>query len=332
MTHSSRFIQRSASPLTLLLIAPLLVAGCAAGSSSVRKGDAGGQASGFINRLVTDSVEISLPEGWFLTLPEEEDELKLSLYDIKRMDGLGSGWIGKVPLSGDAEYDMTARVWVESVEEVNGTARVEHVKLDGRKATLTWSTDSEGLEQRDAVILESDAIYIVSLQMVAGYLTGNHSAPDAIFRGLKASSGNVSMRRIQGLPSFSCVDGVFSWYSDLDTAPGWTAFANNVGVLTGISVAASFAGSLEEHAASLDGREFTLGYHDTRIPIGNEWFDARVGGFVSEGHYYLVYFFKRGGQAYLLNLITSTDSPDIDPRTFHNLPAVRSYLKKYVSF
>ncbi len=269
--HCRRLIQRSTIVSTLLMLTALVIAGCAAGSHQTRKGGAVGPGVGFVNTLVTESIEISLPEGWFLTLPEEEEGMELSLYNISRMDGQGAGWIGRVPLAGDAEYDMTARVWLESVEEVNGAVRAEHVKLDGRKVTLAYSTDSEGMEQRDAVIKESNGIYIVSLQMAAGYLAGNHSAPDAVFRGLKASSGDVSVRRIKGLPSFSCVDGVFSWYSDLETAPGWTAFSNNVGVLTGISEAASLASSLEEHVATLGEGKFTLGFHDVRIPIGADW-------------------------------------------------------------
>lgn len=314
------------------LIALGVSAGCAGGGSEVRGGGTG-RASGAGNVLVTDTVEIALPEGWYLALPEEEDEAQISLYDMFRIDNMASGWIGRVPLQSAGDFDWTVETWIASVREFNTSVSVAPASISGRRAKVCSSVTADGSEQRDALIMEGDSIYIVSVVMSPAYFAGNHSVPDMMFRGVRAVSSGRSYRRIPGLPAFSCSDGGFSWYSDLDTAPGWVAFNNNTGSVIAVSMAASFTQSIEEHAASVTENPFTLGFFDARVPIGSEWFDARASGFVSDNSYYLVYHFKRGGQAYLLNLVTApVDFDKVDFKTIHAAPATREYLKKYLSF
>lgn len=315
--------------LAVILLAGV---GCGASGAATKKNDGIAFSGRAGNVLVTDLIEMALPEGWYFLLPEDEDETGVSLYTLARMDGLASGWVGRVPSGKGADYDWTVKAWVDSLREFNKAVESKVVSLSGKMVTIASSRTPDGLEQRDAIFSESNGYYIVSLIMDAGYFAGNPGSADTVFRSLRAVSPGKSMRHIPGLPTFACVDGSFAWYSDLDSAPGYVAFNNGAGVVIAISMAVAFSDSIEEHAATITENPFTLDFFNARIPIGSEWVDARGSGFISEDSYYLVYHFRRNGQNFLLNVVTSADAKNLDFKTVHSLPVTQDYLKRYLSF
>lgn len=289
------------------------------------------------NMIISHHVRMAAPEGWHFHSKEKDqsDEVLFWIRDNGSNSIQGVVRLNKLDFYPDLRL-LAPRYGELAMAKFNDK-EVHETEIDGFPSQIITGKHQEDSTERMSALVSTGSTNLVEVTFASRsqQLLANPSLPYSILNSYKLMPGNLSARYIRDSFSFRCDDGQWIWINDMARAfmkGGYTVagLVNRSLVLVDVAQV-----STTQFRDLYKMQVFDVPEFETEIHLAGQAFPARaIGHHVdSNKHTSSAFLFKHANKDYLLGITwVSKKSEPAEPKTMHELPAIREVLDKYFTF
>jgi hypothetical protein len=286
------------------------------------------------NLLIVNQVRMALPEGWRFKARKKENAEDILFFIKDTGSNTVSGGFRYHRFDFSIAISQVLPAYIKNTMGDLSDKELAKTEIDGREAYIFQGT-SKGDSQRASAFIQQGTQGISEITLFAdlGYFTRDPSIAYTIFNSYQFMPRGISERRLKGMFSFKCDDGLMRWYSDTDgpwVSKGFLASGKLDGSFVMLEIAevktARFSDFFKLDQLSI--KEF-----ETVVHIAGKSFPAQAMGDESDKNVWVSYIFKHDGKHYRMEVYRSIENSKVaDVRKLHEEPEIRRALDTYFYF